>query len=265
MSEQHDKCVSIVMPAFNASQVIAESISSVLNQTYQNFELIIVDDSSTDNTREIISKFVNADSRVKLLVNNFEKGAAGARKTAIENSRGRYLAFLDSDDLWSEDKLESQISFIGKYGYPFVYSDYYTFENRIADVKSVVKCPPRISYKQMLNKCSIGCLTVMIDRNAFLDLEFPIHPKEDYVFWLKLLKKVDFAHNCPGVRSYYRLSPSSLSGNKFAEIRKQWSVVYEYEQTSLIKSIFCIFNYSLGGVFKHYLSPIFYRIKSTLK
>ncbi len=238
------------MPAYNSSKTIGESIDSVLKQSYTKWELIIVDDYSMDETKETINSY--DDKRIRLYSNSYEKGAAGARRTAIDRAKGRYLAFLDSDDLWSGDKLEKHVSFMQGNNSAFTYSDYFCFKYNSSNIIKKIISPNVISYSRLLKSCDIGCLTVVIDRLKFVDLFYDNVPKEDYAFWLKLIKQCGFAYKVPCAYSYYRLSETSLSSNKFKEIIKQWYVLRRVEKQKIFSSIFYLMTYCKNGFFKHY-------------
>ena len=251
MKKLQDDLISIIMPSFNSESTITDSIKSVLEQTYLNWELLIVDDRSTDHSPNIVKRI--SDDRVILLSNRFEKGAAGARKTAIESAKGKYIAFLDSDDIWHEKKLSVQINCMKEHDYSFTYTDYMTFKGTISNIKKRIKSPDYILYSNMIRKCNIGCLTVMLDRSKFSDFDFENHVKEDYAFWLKLLKQTEKAVRIPDFYAYYRLSSNSLSGNKVGEIRKQWHIIRNIEQISYTRSIIYILEYGVSGLIKHYI------------
>ncbi|HDY8179557.1 TPA: glycosyltransferase family 2 protein [Vibrio vulnificus] len=244
--------VSIIMPAYNSGKTIRDSIDSVIAQSYSNWELLVIDDGSSDDTVAVVESIGLVN--IKLLRNIYAKGAAGARKTGIEYSDSRFVAFLDSDDIWDDRKLEKQLDFMSVSGAAFVYSDYSTFKDKASNIITIVKTPKKISYNDLIKSCMIGCLTVVLDRTAFDKFDFPITPKEDYAFWLKLLKQVEYAYRVPDTNSSYRLSSNSLSGKKIKEIRKQWIVVYCIEKTPLFKSLYYMACYALSGVIKHYVS-----------
>jgi glycosyltransferase involved in cell wall biosynthesis len=240
--------VSVIMPAFNSASYIKESIDSVINQTYKEWELLVVDDSSTDQTRNIVESF--KDPRVKLLSNRFQKGVVGARNTAIICSQGRYLAFLDSDDLWSFNKLKEQVRFMDSNDYSFTYTFYHSFIFSNQKNLHLNQAPYRLSYSNLLRTCSIGCLTVMIDKNHFSDLVLEQQPKEDYVFWLKLLKQTKYAYALSLPLARYRISSNSLSSNKFHEIINQWHVLRHVEKLSFVQCVFNISSYAYFGLLK---------------
>ncbi|TQP52562.1 glycosyltransferase family 2 protein [Vibrio cholerae] len=247
-----DKLVSIIMPAYNAESTIALSIDSVISQTYKEWELIVVDDGSYDKTAEIVKSY-SIHHNIYLIENHHVKGAAGARKSAIDKANGKYIAFLDSDDIWEDQKLEKQISYMQNNGYGFVYSDYYMFDNSIDNVRSIISPPDKLSYDDLIKNCMIGCLTVVLDRTQFEDFNFPISPKEEYAFWLRLLRQTSYAYRVPGTVSYYRRCSNSLSGNKLKEIGKQWYVIRKMEKTKFWLSLYYMLHYSIKGLMKHFI------------
>ncbi len=238
------------MPAYNAENTIAESIDSVLKQSFHNFELIICDDSSTDRTVEIINTCSKHDQRIKLINNSFERGAAGARNSCIKSATGRYIAFLDSDDLWLPGKLKTQYEFMKLNSLAISHGAYEMFDEK--GLNKLV-CPPKvINYKNLLMKCDIGCLTVMLDRTMFKDVNFPSSPKEDYAFWITLTKESGKSSFCfDGVMAKYRKQPASLSSSKFDEIPKQWHVLRKVANISFLPAVYYLFTYCMNGILKH--------------
>lgn len=182
--------VSIIMPSYNTAPYIRETIQSVLNQTYQNWELIIVDDCSTDNTDEVVAS-IN-DNRIRYLKNEKNIGAALSRNRALREAKGRWIAFLDSDDLWMPEKLEKQISFMEKNGYSFSYTNYEEIDIEGKESGVRVTGPKKVTKTGMFNYCWLGCLTVMYDSKkiGLIQIE-DIKKNNDYAIWLKVCKKVD--------------------------------------------------------------------------
>lgn len=182
--------VSIIMPSYNTAPYIRETIQSVLDQTYQNWELIIIDDCSTDNTDEVVASI--KDERIRYYHNEKNSGAAVSRNRALREAKGRWIAFLDSDDLWMPEKLEKQISFMEKNGYSFSYTNYEEIDvdGNSSGVK--VTGPKKVAKTGMFNYCWIGCLTVMYDRNVVGMIQIEdIKKNNDYAMWLKACKKTD--------------------------------------------------------------------------
>ncbi|ALN46136.1 glycosyltransferase family 2 protein [Escherichia coli] len=243
--------VSIIMACYNSIKTIDESISSVINQDYKNFELIIADDNSTDGTYEfIISKYSSSD-KVKIIRNEYNKGVSGARNSALRKAKGRYICFLDSDDLWETTKLSTQITYMLKHNVTLSYSDYTVFVIKDGHTKrKKLKFCEKVSYKEMLKTCSFGCLTVCYDVNYFGKVYFDDVVKEDYVCWLSLLKRVPYAYNVGVDIARYRQQKQSLSSNKIKEIKKQFYVISKIEGNNSILSIYNLLFYIFNGLIK---------------
>ncbi|MDC7706298.1 glycosyltransferase family 2 protein [Vogesella indigofera] len=246
--------VSVIMPAFNAEKTIAASIDSVLMQTMGDWELIICDDKSTDNTVAIIEKYAATDLRVRLVDNHYEKSAAGARNSAIDHSSGRYIAFLDSDDLWHDQKLEKQLVFMKKHNVAFCYTDYRMFTDVPSSGKDLLVAD-NYSFGDIVKYCNIGCLTVMLDRTHWGGLaRFPFCKKEDYALWVILLKEGGVpAKRCPGVLSYYRKQANSISSSKHKELLRQYRVLCQFSGMSFPRIAYSLVCYSINGFVKHFI------------
>lgn len=246
--------VSIITPSFNCSDFISSTIESVINQTYQNWELIIVDDLSTDSSVEIISRYCQIDSRVKLCRLSENQGAAVARNTAIQKANGEFLAFLDSDDLWHPSKLEKQLEFMSKH-IDFSFTSYELIDskgdkmNKKVDVNNYSSA---FDYEDMLRKrATLGCSTVMLRKEAFTDINMPLlRTGQDYGLWLKLLKQGKKAHLLRQVYSSYRILPDSISRNKLAKAKRQWQIYRQLESLSMFKALVCFCHYALRAVFR---------------
>lgn len=181
--------VSIIMPSYNTAKYIGDSIKSVLAQTYGNWELIIVDDCSTDNTDEIVKEFLS-DERIKYLKNEKNSGAAISRNYALREAKGKWIAFLDSDDLWLPEKLEKQLAFMVENGYKFSYTKYTIIDSDSNHTGTTVSGPKKITKFGMRNFCWPGCLTVMYERDAVGLIQIAdIKKNNDYAMWLKVIKK----------------------------------------------------------------------------
>lgn len=182
--------VSIIMPSYNTGKYIAEAIQSVINQTYKYWELIIVDDCSSDNTDEIVTSF--SEPRIKFFKNKINSGAAVSRNRALREAKGRWIAFLDSDDLWRIDKLEKQIGFMEKNGYYFSYTNYSEIDESGNKNGITVTGPKKITKTGMFNYCWPGCLTVMYDAEAVGIIQIiNIKKNNDYAMWLKVCQKAN--------------------------------------------------------------------------
>lgn len=251
--------VSIIMPAYNSQKTILESISSVLAQSYQEWELIICDDASQDNTKHRVACYLQEQNvpRVKLIDNHNPKGAAGARNSAIEAAKGQYIAFLDADDLWLSDKLLKQVSFMKKSKCAFSYGDYLIFDKNTELPSGEFITPNSIDFPRLCKTCDIGCLTVMLDRHQIDDVMMEYIEKEDYATWVRILKNnALIAEKYSGILALYRLSQSSLSANKKKEIKKQYNVLRKVAKLSVVKSVISVTFYILKGIQKHY---VYYR------
>ena len=210
--------VSIIMPSYNTAKYIGESIQSVLAQTYTNWELIIVDDCSTDNTDEIIAAI--ADARIRYLKNDKNSGAAVSRNRALREAKGRWIAFLDSDDLWFPEKLEKQIAFMEANDYHFSYTDYVEIDEASNLTGVHVTGPKRITRMGMYNYCWPGCLTVMYDTNVVGLIQIAdIKKNNDYAMWLKACKKAD-CHLLSDKLAKYRKRSGSISNHSYKELIK---------------------------------------------
>ena len=217
--------VSIVTPSYNIEQFIAETIRSVLAQTHKNFELIIVDDGSTDNTKKIVSSF--NDKRIIFIQNKKNRGAAYCRNLAISKATGDYIAFLDGDDLWVPNKLEKQLKFMRTNKCSFSCTDYELIDREGNKTGTKVTSPNNITHKKFKRVNYVGCLTVMYKKSAYPDLSIPntLEKRNDYALWLKLSEKVD-CHALHETLSYYRESSRSLSSGKKTKLIKYHAKVF---------------------------------------
>lgn len=183
--------VSIIMPSYNTAEYIAESIQSVFAQSYKDWELLIVDDCSTDNTDEVVKPYL-ADERIKYLKNEKNSGAAVSRNRALREAKGKWIAFLDSDDLWIPDKLSKQINFMEEHGYSFSYTNYAEIDTEGKRNGVTVTGPKKVTKTGMFNYCWPGCLTVMYDAEKVGLIQIAdIKKNNDYAMWLKVCKKAD--------------------------------------------------------------------------
>ena len=211
--------VSIVMPSYNTGRYIKESIESVLAQTYTNWELLIVDDCSTDNTDEVVAPFL-ADSRIRYLKNEKNSGAAVSRNYALREARGRWIAFLDSDDLWSAEKLEKQIEFMESNGYHFSYTEYEQIDEASLKLGVRASGPRRITKRGMYRYCWPGCLTVMYDASIVGLVQISdIKKNNDYAMWLKVCVAAD-CYLLGEVLARYRRRGGSISNHSYAKLIK---------------------------------------------
>lgn len=231
--------VSIIMPCYNSRQYINYSIESVIKQTYSNWELIIIDDCSTDNSNEIINSFCEKDNRIRYLKTDFPSGSPTIpRNLGIENSSGRFIAFLDSDDLWNENKLENQIYLFNDDLVAIVFSNYEKIsENGLSNSRNVI-APNLINYKQLLYGNVIACCTCIVDTSKSGKLKFNNQGHEDYALWLEILGKGFYAKNSGLVLASYRVRESSISSNKLKVIIWVYIIFRKNEKLSILSSLY---------------------------
>lgn len=243
--------VSVIMPSFNSSRTIRDSINSVLNQKHKNLELIIIDDCSKDNSLEVIKSF--ADERIILLSTPKNSGAAVSRNLGILQASGRYIAFLDSDDLWDEEKLTKQIEFMEKNNCPFSYTNYKVFNEKTNSIICDFKSKDTATYKSLLWNSYIGCLTVCYDTFTLGKVYMPENAikKEDYACWLSILKKGFIGKNVGESLATYRISGSSVSSSKAKMAKYQWFLFRKVEKINPFKSFFLMISYTINGLKKY--------------
>ena len=232
--------VSVITPFYNSEHYISECIDSVICQTYSHWELILIDDGSSDNTLSIVQSYVDNDSRIQVngLVSN--AGAGMARNKGIEMARGNYIAFLDSDDKWHPQKLARQLAFMQKHQYPFTYTAYYKLN--LKGHPREVAALPVVTYSRALYKNPIGCLTVIYDVRYFGKQYMPVvRKRQDFGLWLKMLKKTD-ARGLNEYLAYYRSRSNSISFYKLGLLKHEWTLYRKVEKLSFSKSVFYLFS-----------------------
>lgn len=237
--------VSIIIPTHNSSMFIKEAIESVINQTYKNLEIIIVDDHSTDDTLSMINSY--KDKRIKVFKLRNNKGVSYARNKGIDEATGDYLCFLDSDDYWYLDKIEKQVKFIKENDYTFIYSSYLYLKNKHTHI---AKVPSKITYKKALRNTTIFTSTVMFDLNKLdkKDIYMPnVKLGQDSLCWWRVLKKGITAYGMNDVLSVYRIRYDSLSSNKFRALKRTWNL-YKFEDINFIKRIFYFMGYMFNAI-----------------
>ncbi len=242
--------VSIIMPNYNGEKYLKETIESVLSQTYPNWELLFVDDCSTDTSVELVRSF--NDDRIKVYCNESNQGAAASRNRALREANGRWIAFLDSDDLWQKQKLHLQIEFMVENQISFSFTSY----SVVRENDFVVEFnPPKddYDYKMILKHCSIGCSTVIYDREKVGMVYMPIEAekREDFACWLKILRTEKSAVCFHKNLTTYNLHTNSLSSNKFKMMKYQWNVYRKVEKIPFFKSLYYLANWAYRGYFKY--------------
>ena len=239
------------MPCYNSQDFISAAIESVLFQTYPCWELIIIDDCSTDKSREIINSYVEKDSRISVLRTKTPSGSPTVpRNIGIENANGRFIAFLDSDDMWLPEKLYEQIGLFEDNMTAIVFSNYEKMSESGLRNERYVLSSKNASYKALLKGNIIGCLTAIYDTSKVGKMYFPYIQHEDYVLWLAILKQGYIAKNTNTVNAVYRVRNNSISSNKFAALSWQWNIYINIEQTGYIKGVYYFLNYAIRGFLK---------------
>ena len=249
MSNTNNYFVSIIIPFYNDFDFFVRALRSVYNQTYQNFEIIIVNDGSKPSLTKKVQLLVEKKDRCKMINHPYNEGVSAARNTGIQNSSGDYIAFLDADDEWLPHKLELQISLIKKYNYECLHGSYSSYnENGKFVGLSIAK---NLSYKQLLNSCDVGLSTAIISKKICKDIEFKkISTKEDYVFWLMVSKKIKIIYGNEAIVTRYRVRKNSLSSSLLTKFKNAYIVYNKFERQNFIKTIFSVFNLSLHWLFK---------------
>ncbi len=245
-----DDLVSVIVPTYNCEEYILETLHSIKNQTYKNFEVIIIDDCSTDNSEFLINDFILTDNRFKYIKLDENSGAAIARNKGVEMACGKFIAFLDSDDIWVENKLELQLSFMNDNDYLFT-STVYGRINQIGEkLNWLSKYIDVRNYNKLLRRCP-GNSTVMYNAQVVGKIFIPnIKKRNDYVMWLTLIKKTTYIYEMNNVLTYYRIRDNSLSYNKRSLIKYHWFVYRKIEKLSFMKSLYLILWFILKGVLK---------------
>lgn len=235
-----EELVSVIMPAYNSEEFINETIDSIINQTYENWELIIVDDHSTDNTIEIIQDYMANDSRIFLFEQEKNMGTAVARNTAVDRAKGEYLAFIDSDDLWKKEKLTKQLEFMRANNYVFTSTSYEEVDELGKPTGNIIYSHKVLDYNGLL-KYNQGNSTIIYNANQLGKFYIPdIRKRNDFVMWLQVIKKTKYIYGMKEALTQYRVREGSLSSNKLDLVKYQWKVYREIENLSLVKSVYLL-------------------------
>ncbi|MFS9041329.1 glycosyltransferase family 2 protein [Streptococcus cristatus] len=246
-----DGLVSIITPTFNSANFIEETIKSVLSQTYPNWEMIIVDDCSGDDTEEIVSQYVREDTRIKYIRLEKNSGAAVARNKAMREAEGEYMAFLDSDDIWTAEKLSEQLSFMQEHNVSFSCTDYEQISESGEKTGRIIKTLPKANYNRILLDCPVGNSTVMYSVKELGKFEVPnIRKRNDDALWLQMLKKTQYIYGLNQVLMQYRIRNNSISSNKISLIKYHWELYRDIEKLSILRSSFHILYWVIIKVFK---------------
>jgi teichuronic acid biosynthesis glycosyltransferase TuaG len=245
--------VSIVMPAYNSEEWLGDAVESVFAQTSTAWELLIVADTSQDQTLEVARQRAVHDPRIRVIHLEDHGGRANARNAGMDAARGRYLAFLDSDDRWMPEKLQEQTEFMSRNDIGFSFTGYRHFRTD-GYLGPLIGVPAKIGYNALLKGNVIGNLTVMIDRHKISPFrEQRMGEHEDYIAWLHILRRGEIAWGLQRDLARYRVSPGQHSANKRHQAASVWKVYREIEWLPFPKAAWCFAHYSIKGVSKHFL------------
>ena len=249
--------ISVIMPFYKKREYFKQSLLSVINQTYQNIEIIIIFDDNYNSDIEFIQKFLDLDKRIKLIDNKKNLGVAISRNKGIEISKGDYVAFLDCDDYWDKNKLEKQYNFMCNNKILFSHTTYQIINTKNEIIgKNVIK--KQLSYKDLINSCDIGLSTVLMKKEILSISKFKqISTKEDYALWLELSRNGVSIHGLDEPLTYWRVTNNSLSSSFLTKVINGFQVYYKFEKNNLFKSLILVINLGL-----HYLRK---RIKQKIK
>lgn len=257
VTEKHTKnlpieLVSIITPCYNAQDFLAETIASVQRQSYPHWEMIIVDDASTDHSRELLQAQAAKEPRITVHLLKTNSGAAVARNKAIELAKGKYLAFLDADDVWLPFHLEKSIQTIQSKNIPFVFASCKRVNENNERIYTDFIVPQQVNYSDILKTNSIPCLTVVLDIHHLGKEKMPlIKKRQDMGLWLKYLKNIPYAYGHQECHAIYRIRKDSLSRNKIQLIGYQWEFYRKVENLSVFQSIYYLLCWMYFGYRKY--------------
>ena len=242
--------VSIIIPYFKKKDYILDAINSILNQTYQNFEIIIVYDDIDKSELSLIYKIQKVDKRIKVLINKKNLGAGLSRNYAIKNSNGKYIAFLDADDIWNVEKLKKQVNIMEQKNLSITHTSYKILDKN--NNHANIRLAKNLDYKKLLKSCDVGLSTVMIKKDLFSKKNkfSNLKTKEDYVLWLLLTKGGYIFYPIKEILTSWRISQNSLSSHILRKLIDGFNVYYKYMKFSFIKSIFLLIQLSLNYLWK---------------
>ncbi len=244
--------VSVVMPAYNASRFIVEAVRSVLDQGYPDWELIIVDDCSTDETFALAQQLASQDGRIRVFQNAANLGPGPTRNTALAAARGRFIAFLDSDDVWHPEKLGKQLDFMRETGAFLTYTAYRKIDENGKAGNEVIFDAASVEYAKLITRCVIQNSTAMYDVHQTGVVTMPdVRRRQDHIFFLSILKKGGAALGMSDPLMFYRIHSSSVSSNKLKNIKYQWILYRDYAGLGILDSAGRLVVWSLYGFRKY--------------
>lgn len=245
-----EELVSIITPCYNSEKYITETYESIKNQSYTNWEWIIVDDCSTDRSMDIIKSF--NDTRINLSINKINSGAAISRNKALDIAQGRYITFIDSDDIWMKDFLEKSVNYLKFENEELVYSTYKRVNENLEEILDDFIAEDFIDKNRILYNCPIPMLTSVYDTKRIGKIYFPsVELREDHAMWIELLQKVKYARALTKPLGIYRIRDNSVSRNKLIIAKMQFNLYYKHLNMNLLKSGFYTLSWGLNGLKKY--------------
>ncbi|MBE5747094.1 MAG: glycosyltransferase family 2 protein [Clostridiales bacterium] len=244
--------VSVIIPVYNAGKFLDRTLNSIFAQTYKNVEIVLVDDCSKDNSAEIIKKYQETHPEIVYHLQETNQGAAVARNTALELAKGRYVAFLDSDDMWYPDKLEKQLALMKEKDAAFCFAAIEMVNNDDEVVKKKRKVKEKINYRFLLHNTMIATSSVVVDREKKGDFRMPLRRGgQDYATWLMLMRDGTVAYGINEALVKYRVGNKSLSSNKFKSIKQVWQIQTQNEKICKFKAFFHVIGFTWNALIKY--------------
>lgn len=249
--------ISVITPVYNAEKYIDKTIISVLEQTYSNFEfLLVIDQKSCDQSLNICIAYSQKDQRIKVIQDPKATGAAQNRNIGINHAKGEYICFIDADDLWTKDKLHIQIDFMKASKINFSYTSFVRMTESGTKLSSPAKIPDLLDYKKILKLNSIALHTVMISRTWLGDRRFPSTVHEDFALWLNLLRNGSIAYGINQPLAMYRKVPGSRAHNKIHAAKWRWQILYQYEKLNIFLATYYFIQYAVRALILHYKTKV---------
>lgn len=254
MTLYNNEIVSVITPVYNVERFIDRTLGSILKQSYKNIEILLIDDCSTDQSAEIIAQYIDKYSNIIYHKLEKNKGAAVARNTAINLAKGRYVAFLDSDDMWCEGKVEKQLTYMKQNEAAISCTALDCIDENDISLNSVRNVRERINYKFLLRNTMIATSTVIIDRNKTGDFQMPLYRGgQDYATWLMLMRNGIICYGLNEVLSHYRITNKSLSKNKWKSIKQVWQIQTQDENICGVMAAINVCCFIVNSFIKHYI------------
>ncbi|MNK13363.1 putative teichuronic acid biosynthesis glycosyltransferase TuaG [compost metagenome] len=242
--------VTIITPCYNSADFVRLTVNSVLEQTYTNWELIVIDDKSKDDTCEVIEQYAQQHSNIRLIKLEQNAGVSNARNVGLEEAKGKYIAFLDSDDIWLKDKLTTQVAYMEEKSLPMTFCAYNRIDEAGEIISRKIEVPPSVNYRQLLSHNVIIFSTSLTLKTVIGDTRFKKAGHEDWIFWLDLFKKPFNGYGINEPLVLYRIRQGSVSSNKLKVIGFTWKIYRESEKLGLLPSIYHFVNYAFATVWK---------------